>query len=340
MARHRRPTRVLHVLQSFKQPTALSNPYVTQLLDGLDRRDDVSVLPFSWRAAFFTRIDVFHAHWPEALIERRGRVSTIGRQALYGLFLLRLALGRSVIVRTVHNIELPQDIGRVQRALLRATERRTRMRIVLNEFTPVRSGQRSALIPHGHYRDWFTPSDGARPRPGSLLFFGKVRRYKNVDGLVRAFESIDRPDVRLRVLGSPSSAALADELRGLAGTDERIRLDLGYAEDDELVAAAGEAELVVLPYPEMHNSGSVLAALSLGRPVLVPDNDFNRALAEEVGDEWVLRFSGPLTAEAIASALDRAAERDPASSPRLDARDWDQSVELHVRAYRAARSER
>ena len=60
-----------------------------------------------------------------------------------------------------------------------------------------------------------------------------------------------------------------------------------------------ESELVVLPYHQMHNSGSVLAALSLDRSVLVPDSEFNRSLAEEVGPGWVVTYDGDLTAESI-----------------------------------------
>ena len=39
---------------------------------------------------------------------------------------------------------------------------------------------------------------------------------------------------------------------------------------------------MVLPYRQMHNSGAVLAALSLDRPVLVPATD-QRGLGAEVG---------------------------------------------------------
>src|SRR3712207_8608213 len=47
---------------------------------------------------------------------------------------------------------------------------------------------------------------------------------------------------------------------------------------------------------------AALLALSLGRAVLVPDNDVTRDLAAEVGERWVRRFSAPLTPELLVGA--------------------------------------
>ena len=97
---------------------------------------------------------------------------------------------------------------------------------------------------------------------------------------------------------------------------------------------ATESQLVVLPYREMHNSGSVLAGLSLDRPVLVPDNDVNRALSLEVGPDWVLTYAGELDGAVLKEALDQPR---PTGSPDLSARGWDRVSKDHVEAYRQAR---
>ncbi|MFC6325235.1 glycosyltransferase [Microbacterium koreense] len=331
-----RSARRLRVLQSFKEPGPRTNPYITQLRDALVEAG-VDPVPFSWRIAILGRYDVFHAHWPEALIERRRLLSTWVRWALYGAFLARLALFRIPVVSTVHNLELPAGISPIERALLKATQRLTRIRIVLNEFTPVPAGAESVLIEHGHYRDWFAPFERSDLRPGRMLFFGKVRRYKNVESLIRAFRDLTHTDERsLHVLGSPSSDDLSHSLVTLAADDPRVSLSLTFASDDALVKAISAAELVVLPYSEMHNSGSVLAALSLDRPVLVPDNAFNRALADEVGHEWVLRYSGTISADDLTAALVAARARDSSSRPDLGRRGWTDAGRRHRDAYAKA----
>lgn len=323
------------MLQSYIGPAPQSNPYIIQLHESLDAASGVEPSAFSWRRALLGGYDVFHAHWPEALIERRGAVSTVGRQALYGLFLLKLLLLRIPVVRTMHNLDTPAGIGRSERLLLAATDRLTRMRILLNEFTPVRDGQRTALIEHGHYRDWFAKHPTASPVDGRVVFFGKVRRYKNVEGLMRAFREIPvAAEVSLHVVGSPSSAALSDSLHAAAEEDARITMSLRFVDEAELVREVGESRLVALPYPEMHNSGSVLAALSLDRAVLVPDNPFNRALEEEVGRGWVMRFEGELEPGTVERAVRDAAAIE--GRPDLSRRDWTRAGERHLAAYRRA----
>lgn len=324
----------LRVLQSYSGPGPQTNPYIIQLHDALGATPGVARRPFSWGAALLGNFDVFHAHWPEALIEQRGTLSTWARQALYALALTQMRVRRIPIVRTAHNVALPSGINRTERALLEWTDSLTRVRILLNEFTPVPAGSATELIEHGHYRDWFAEFNRPSPIPGRLLFFGKVRRYKNADGLLAAFRDLADDSLSLRIVGSPSSDELLETLQRAAGPDPRINLVMRFIEDAELVREAGEAQLIVLPYPEMHNSGSVLAALSLDRPVLVPDNDFNRALAKEVGEQWVVRFSGELSASSLRHGLEQT--RHLSGHPDLSRRDWDSTGLRHLNAYRRA----
>jgi beta-1,4-mannosyltransferase len=102
------------------------------------------------------------------------------------------------------------------------------------------------------------------------------------------------------------------------------------------VEVVTSAQLVVLPYREMHNSGTALTALSLDRPVLVPDNEVTRRLAHEVGDAWVHHFRGDLDARDIETALDEAAALGDSDRPDLSLREWDRAGADHVRAYRRA----
>lgn len=327
----------LHVLQSFGPPSPQTNPYITQLYESLETTDGVQVVPFSWRNALTRRVDVFHVHLPESLVDRRGFVSTQGRRLLYALFLLRLRLTGTPIVRTLHNLELPEGISWFDRALLRETDRLTRTWIVLNEFTPVPAGAESVLIEHGDYRAWFQRYPEPEPIPGRVAFFGKIRRYKNVDGLVTAFRRIETSEVPLSldIAGSPSDG-MAEQLQDVAGGDPRITLTLGFVDDADLVRHVGGSCVVVLPYPEMHNSGSVLAALSLDRPVLVPDNEVNRALEAEVGPGWVLRYTGALSAEHLVDAVRRSRDPRRSAAPDLGRRAWSDAGPRHLEAYRRA----
>src|SRR4051812_12903244 len=182
------PEQPLVVLQSFPQPRPTTNPYLVMLHHSLEDLGHVSVMTFSWRRALLARYDVFHVHWPEILVNGRSPLKKLVRQVLSVLLLLRLRLTRAPLVRTMHNLQLPQGITRRETALLRWAERGTALRIAINETTELVDSCPVATIVHGHCRDWY----GAHPRaervPGRLTFFGLVRRYKGVDQLVTAFE--------------------------------------------------------------------------------------------------------------------------------------------------------
>lgn len=324
----------VRVLQSFPDPRPTTNPYIWMLRRALEEHPDVAVHTFSWRRALTGDYDVFHAHWPEILVDGATPAKKVLRQLLFVLFLLRLRLRGTAIVRTLHNLELPSGISRREVALLRWFQRRTTLLIRINT-SSARLDRPYETIVHGHYRDWFADYDRHEQVPGRLAYFGLIRRYKAVDTLISAFRGTGDPQLSLFVGGRPSTPELRAELTALAEPDRRVSTHLEFLTDGELVAAASAAQLVVLPYREMHNSGGVLAALSLDRPVLVPDNEVNAQLAAEVGPGWVHRYPDALDAAALTDALTAVADAD-LGRPDLSARDWTTAAELHLRAYRRA----
>ena len=323
------------VQQSFPVPRPTTNPYLVMLAKSIGSIAGVTVRTFSWRGALLTRYDVFHVHWPEILVAGHSPLKALVRQGLTVLLLAKLRLTRTPIVRTLHNLELPTGISRRERLILRLFEKRTTLWIRLNPETPVQDDRRYALIPHGHYRDWFEQYPKQNPVVGRIVYFGLIRRYKGVGALVDAFRQLPG-DVTLRVGGRPSTTELADDLRRRAEGDDRIALHLQFLDDAELVDAVTRATLVVLPYTEMHNSGGALTALSLGRPVLMPANPVNGRLADEVGPGWVYQYEGALTPEVLAETLRAVSGRGEVTPPQLDGRDWQSAGLLHYSAYLAA----
>lgn len=325
----------LVVQQSFPDPRPTTNPYIVMLKRSIESEPGVELRTFTWRGALLGRYDVFHVHWPEILVAGRSPGRALIRQALTLGLLGKLWATGTPVVRTVHNLEMPSGITRRERALLRAFDRRTALRIRLNEVTEFSTQDAFETILHGHYRDWFAACPRSSPRAGSLAYFGLIRRYKNVERLLEVFGTAVG-DLSLHVVGKPSTPELAFALMAQAWDDSRVELELDFVADAELVRIATEAELVVLPYQEMHNSGGVLTALSLDRPVLVPRTAVNESLAQEVGDGWVIQYDDDLSLAALRGAVDAVAERRPVQRPDLSARDWDSVGRRHVDAYRRA----
>ena len=324
----------LAVLQSFPDPRPTTNPYIVMLARSLRAEPGVAVLTFNWRRALLGRYDVFHVHWPEILVSGHSQVKTLGRQALFALLMLRLAATRTPVVRTVHNLERSPGLSRRQRVLLDWLDRRITLRVLINGSTPLPPHLRSVTIPHGHYADWFAEHPLPAGEPGRIGFVGLIRAYKGVGRLISCFRDIpDGAGLRLDIAGRPDTEALADELRSLAGADDRITLTFAYISDADLVDHVGRAELVVLPYTDVRNSGGALTALSLRRPVLLPDNVMNRRLRDELGARWVSLYDGELSAGAITAAL--ASVRGPRpATPAFAGRDWADAGRRHAEAYR------
>ncbi len=323
----------LVVLHSLRRPRAATG-YVDLVLEAAP----VSAVLrwFSWRRALVGRYDVLHVHWPELLVRDSARpwLQAVKRRLL-ALLLLRVRLTRTPLVWTAHNLAPHEDGPAAEQRSLEHLTRQVDVIVRLDTAEEdVMAGLATAddvetfTIPHGHYRELYAPHGARASEPGRLLHFGIIRAYKGVPALIEAFTDLAgpartagaaAPDVHLSVVGHPHPGQ-GEVVERAAAADPRITATLAYVDDDVLVDEIRRAQLVVLPYlGGMHNSGALLAALSLDRPVLVPRSPTNSALADEVGPGWVLQYDGDISAAVLAQALSASA-RPPEQRPHLDAR--------------------
>ena len=328
------------------------NPYNALLYEHLADAG-VDVREFTRDALLRGRYDVWHLHWPEGSINHRGVAHAV-RKSLALLALVWLARRRGTrIVWTVHNLSshdrrFPRIEGWFWRGFVRQLDgvihlSRAGQREALRRYPALRRAAHF-VIPHGHYRAAY-PNDvtraearerlGIAPDARVVAFVGQVRAYKNVPELVVAARALPDADVVALVCGKPASAALGDELRALAGDDVRVRLHLAPIAATEMQLFVNAADLVVLPYRDVLNSGAALLALSFDRPVLVPNAGALAELQQLVGPGWVRTYDGPVTAQELDHAL--AWSRDPRAAAGgrapLDALDWEALARETASAY-------
>lgn len=327
----------MRVLFSFGPSSHDANPYVDLLVDSVGRH--VQVHRFSWNFALFGSYDVFHVHWPEALTRRRRWFKGLLVKSVFFLLLAKLFVLRIPVVRTEHNLTPHEEGGGAEKLALSLLDRLTTIRIVMNGSAIDRPGQQTTLILHGHYRDYYCVAAKHTKNPGSILNFGLIRPYKGIEDLVAAFKVVP-PDLglSLRIMGKPLSADVGDSVLREVAEVSSISTDLRHIPDDELCRRVVESELVVLPYQKMHNSGVLLLALSLGTPVLVPKNKITDDLAAEVGDRWVQRYEGKITADALISGAREV--RNIQGRPDLSRREWATIGQQHVDVYRSVFAKR
>lgn len=122
----------------------------------------------------------------------------------------------------------------------------------------------AALPPHLPDGPPHVREPGVRRR---LLFFGKVRRYKGADVLLRALAGL--PDVHLTVAGEvyPDAADLPALVERL-GLRDRVDLRPGYLPATDIPGLFAAADALVLPYRSATASQHVALARRHGLPMV------------------------------------------------------------------------
>jgi glycosyltransferase involved in cell wall biosynthesis len=166
----------------------------------------------------------------------------------------------------------------------------------------------------------------------ALLHLGQIRRYKNVPRLVAAFRAYADPTAVLLIAGKPHPASVADDVRKAAGNDPRVRTFLEFVPDADVQIYLRAADLAVLPYTDIANSGSAILSVSYDRPTLAPRKGAMPELQRLVGEDWLRLYEGELTTATIAEALDWACSPREGSPP-LDRLDWGELARRTVDAY-------
>jgi glycosyltransferase involved in cell wall biosynthesis len=120
-----------------------------------------------------------------------------------------------------------------------------------------------------------TEAFGLPPHKTLLLMFGNLSPYKGVEDLLEALESVALPEgVALLIAGKPNSAALRDGLMtrlGMHPNAKQIRLHLDYVDEDLIQPLLSAADVMILPYRHIDQSGVLFSAKSAGLPCILTD---------------------------------------------------------------------
>jgi glycosyltransferase involved in cell wall biosynthesis len=112
----------------------------------------------------------------------------------------------------------------------------------------------------------------------TLLFFGRIRAYKGLDYLVQAFKQVaqQEADYKLIIAGEmkkDSSQYWHEVQESIArtGVDRQIIQHIRFIEDAETEVYFKAADVLMLPYTAIFQSGVLFLAYSFGLPVIATD---------------------------------------------------------------------
>jgi glycosyltransferase involved in cell wall biosynthesis len=271
---------------------------------------------------------LIHIHWVYVFLLPVASRFPVLRRATQLWFVLWLYICRLLAMRivwTAHNV-LPHeqvfaDDAHARRALVKASAlvvvHSSSALDELAAFGAVASN--TTIIQHGPIGP--TRPAGTLRVPGSdegsrqFLFLGRVQEYKGVEGLLNSFAALpSHIDARLLVAGQCYDSALERRLHRLAEMNgERVDVRFEYIPDEEVTQLLSASDVVILPYRQITTSGSVMLALSHGRPLIVPRLP---GLAD-LPDEAVCRYDG--SNKGLTTAMIHLAEVDKGALEAMSA---------------------
>jgi glycosyltransferase involved in cell wall biosynthesis len=143
----------------------------------------------------------------------------------------------------------------------------------------------------------------------AILFFGRISPYKGLDYLISAFRMLlqsTQTKYRLIIAGRPDRcdeywAAIQNEISDEVRQGQVI-VRSGFIPDNEIEIYFKAADVLVLPYREIYQSGVLFLGYSFGLPVIAADVG---SFGEEVIEGKTGHLFRPRDPADLAKALDR-----------------------------------
>lgn len=171
--------------------------------------------------------------------------------------------------------------------------------IVHNEFSKkmllksvdIKDSSKIVIIKHGgyieHIKYRYTKNEarkelGLNKEGKYILFFGQIKRVKGLDILLKALKETPK-DIKLIIAGKPQRDDIVyyDRLIDELVLQDRVIKIIRYIEDDEREKLFYAADVNVLPYRIIYQSGVLLMAMSYGLPVIASDLEPNAEIIED-----------------------------------------------------------
>jgi beta-1,4-mannosyltransferase len=336
--------RIVHVVARPAFSNRDANPYNSLLYDAVTEDPLVTVKEHNYSMTPWAA-DIFHLHWPEFdVLPKSAKPYDLIKKVAVWIWILIAKLSGVKIVWTAHNAfghdTKPTTLNkflwkRFLHLLDGVVYLSEESKAIIERDFPVLQKINSTIIKHGHYGPWISNVRHVNNPINSdlntilqstsndflILNFGQMRSYKNVDELMRQFSALTMPGVRLMIAGNVPDPKYQDELKLLQKRDPRIILYARHLDDASLLACLKRANLVVLPYKKILNSGSALMALSLGIHVVVPAIGSMESLQKDVGKNAMTLYDGAFDSKLLEVLITRIKNKKN-TPPDLTEYEW------------------
>ena len=294
----------------------------------------IRIPPEKWfpvQKAFKVECDILHFDWPHDWYNGRSAVTKILKQWMYQSGLKKKSNGK--LIWTAHNLVAHDSLDHeYEHRMIQKLLDRCDGVMVLSEASKsillqsyrVPDHTSIRTIRHGHYIDCYpnlTNQNESRlqlklPKDECIfLSLGSIRPYKGIESLIKRFAEISEPRHRLLVAGVANNNDYASQLKQFAAeyttsAKGTIDLRLGMVAEADLQHFFNAANVTVLPFEKVLNSGSLMLAMSFGMPVVAPSTG---SIPEVAHPLWSFLYDQS-SDESLSSALMEAAGKTETKS--------------------------
>jgi glycosyltransferase involved in cell wall biosynthesis len=150
----------------------------------------------------------------------------------------------------------------------------------------------------------YTPAPGTRAAVPTFAYLGRLKRYKGVDLVLRAFARLGHPAARLEIAGTGDHRPALEALARSLDLTERVRF-LGFVSESEKVALLRRAWALCFASPKEGWGITNLEAAACGTPVVASRSPGLRESVRD-GETGFLVPHGDVAA--LAAAMRRLAD--------------------------------
>ena len=116
--------------------------------------------------------------------------------------------------------------------------------------------------------------------------------------------------------------------------NDKINLCLDFIPDDEVPLYFSAADMTILPYTNILNSGVLLLSLSFDTPVIAPAVGAVKDLHDNLGDKWILPYNNKLTSHILNQEIHTLVNSSRDLNCPLQEYNWDNIAKETVSFYR------
>ncbi|MDO8563874.1 MAG: glycosyltransferase [Nanoarchaeota archaeon] len=324
------------------------NPYNWLLYSNIKKLKNIEIEEFNISRALLRRYNLIHMHWPEYFLNKKNNLEVSFKLIAFCTLISLLKLKGTKIIWTAHNSSSHEK----NHLLLESLFWKYFIKNLDGYITLTQSGKEELIeryplikrikqftIPHGDYRDEYKDTISKEKARRLLkikndelmiLNFGKVRGYKGILSLIREFRKINIKNALLYIVGNCQDLRLANEIQNNA--DCNIRFVNNFITSDKVQIYFKSADLIILPYIEISNSGALFLALSFNKPVLVPETPTFKEIQKQIGEKWIKTYKGQINSKIIKDNLIWI-NRERKGKVNLEKFNWDNISRQTKQAY-------